>query len=67
MRVSIEAAIIAAFLPRSAKPRLPPPQKEAGFLMPLAGARYFAGTVIGLPLSTICTVSSFNGLSPTTV
>jgi hypothetical protein len=31
------------------------------------GSSYFAGTVIGLPLSTICTVSSLSGLSPTTV
>ena len=31
------------------------------------GSGYFAGTLIGLPLSTICTVSSFNGLSPTTL
>jgi len=28
---------------------------------------YGAGTVIGLPLSTICTVNSFSVLSPTTL
>jgi hypothetical protein len=28
---------------------------------------YGAGTVIGLPLSTMCTVNSFSVLSPTTL
>jgi hypothetical protein len=30
-------------------------------------ASYGAGTVIGLPLSTMCTVNSFSVLSPTTL
>ena len=34
---------------------------------PLESFGYGAGTVIGLPLSTICTVNSFSVLSPITL